>query len=235
MARTHHTCWFHAQEFHTLGSPNGGSRRPPHTPPLPLLLCATVKDLGHSGLQSLPSPVLSCPTDTHEQLYHTRASARSQPRVLLACLQGSQPWGKGEAALHTESLMRVGTQVGESRAGWRPQCLAHRPPLLQLCPLLHRAPHLHPSPSLGSSEPHLHLGPPTVSPLLPPAAGEGNSALSPLNPGELLIALHNIDSVKCDMKSIIKGEVPHPPHCWPALQAGYRVSVNPHTGWHQPG
>ncbi|KAF6079576.1 symplekin [Phyllostomus discolor] len=34
--------------------------------------------------------------------------------------------------------------------------------------------------------------------------GEGNSALSPLNPGELLIALHNIDSSKCDMKSIIK-------------------------------
>ncbi|XP_044527029.1 symplekin-like isoform X2 [Gracilinanus agilis] len=34
--------------------------------------------------------------------------------------------------------------------------------------------------------------------------GEGNSAVSPLNPGELLIALHNIDSVKCDMKSIIK-------------------------------
>ncbi|XP_035313665.1 symplekin isoform X1 [Cricetulus griseus] len=34
--------------------------------------------------------------------------------------------------------------------------------------------------------------------------GEGNSALSPLNPFELLIALHNIDSVKCDMKSIIK-------------------------------
>ncbi|XP_049643197.1 symplekin isoform X2 [Suncus etruscus] len=34
--------------------------------------------------------------------------------------------------------------------------------------------------------------------------GEGNSALSPLNPGELLIALHNIDSAKCDMKSIIK-------------------------------
>lgn len=28
--------------------------------------------------------------------------------------------------------------------------------------------------------------------------------MSPLNPGELLIALHNIDSVKCDMKSIIK-------------------------------
>ncbi|XP_050784018.1 symplekin isoform X1 [Gopherus flavomarginatus] len=34
--------------------------------------------------------------------------------------------------------------------------------------------------------------------------GEGNSAVSPLNPGELLIALHNIDSAKCDMKSIIK-------------------------------
>uniref|UniRef100_A0A8D0GAE2 Symplekin n=1 Tax=Sphenodon punctatus TaxID=8508 RepID=A0A8D0GAE2_SPHPU len=34
--------------------------------------------------------------------------------------------------------------------------------------------------------------------------GEGNSAVSPLNPGELLIALHNIDSSKCDMKSIIK-------------------------------
>ncbi|XP_029475439.1 symplekin isoform X2 [Rhinatrema bivittatum] len=34
--------------------------------------------------------------------------------------------------------------------------------------------------------------------------GEGNSSVSPLNPGELLIALHNIDSTKCDMKSIIK-------------------------------
>ncbi|XP_068766208.1 symplekin [Struthio camelus] len=34
--------------------------------------------------------------------------------------------------------------------------------------------------------------------------GEGTSAVSPLNPGELLIALHNIDSSKCDMKSIIK-------------------------------
>ncbi|KAM9590922.1 LOW QUALITY PROTEIN: symplekin-like [Morphnus guianensis] len=30
------------------------------------------------------------------------------------------------------------------------------------------------------------------------------SAMSPLNPGELLIALHNINSSKCDMKSIIK-------------------------------
>lgn len=53
------------------------------------------------------------------------------------------------------------------------------------------------------------LSPPTPA---PPAAGEGNSALSPLNPGELLIALHNIDSVKCDMKSIIKGEAPVPPN-----------------------
>ncbi|KAM6970016.1 symplekin [Aplochiton taeniatus] len=33
---------------------------------------------------------------------------------------------------------------------------------------------------------------------------EGSSSLSPLTPGELLIALHNIDSTKCDMKSIIK-------------------------------
>uniref|UniRef100_A0A663FJ66 Symplekin n=1 Tax=Aquila chrysaetos chrysaetos TaxID=223781 RepID=A0A663FJ66_AQUCH len=31
------------------------------------------------------------------------------------------------------------------------------------------------------------------------------SAVSPLNPGELLIALHIINSSKCDMKSIIKG------------------------------
>ncbi|MBN3313005.1 SYMPK protein, partial [Atractosteus spatula] len=33
---------------------------------------------------------------------------------------------------------------------------------------------------------------------------EGSSTVSPLTPGELLIALHNIDSSKCDMKSIIK-------------------------------
>uniref|UniRef100_A0A671P0P9 Symplekin-like n=1 Tax=Sinocyclocheilus anshuiensis TaxID=1608454 RepID=A0A671P0P9_9TELE len=33
---------------------------------------------------------------------------------------------------------------------------------------------------------------------------EGSSSMSPLTPGELLIALHNIDSSKCDMKSIIK-------------------------------
>lgn len=34
--------------------------------------------------------------------------------------------------------------------------------------------------------------------------GEGSSSVSPLTPGDLLIALHNIDSTKCDMKSIIK-------------------------------
>ncbi|XP_056601871.1 symplekin isoform X2 [Triplophysa dalaica] len=33
---------------------------------------------------------------------------------------------------------------------------------------------------------------------------EGSSSMSPLSPAELLIALHNIDSSKCDMKSIIK-------------------------------
>lgn len=33
---------------------------------------------------------------------------------------------------------------------------------------------------------------------------EGSSSMSPLTPAELLIALHNIDSSKCDMKSIIK-------------------------------
>lgn len=36
-------------------------------------------------------------------------------------------------------------------------------------------------------------------------SGEGSSSVSPLTPGDLLIALHNIDSTKCDMKSIIKG------------------------------
>lgn len=36
-------------------------------------------------------------------------------------------------------------------------------------------------------------------------AGEGSSSMCPLSPAELLIALHNIDSAKCDMKSIIKG------------------------------
>ncbi|RVE58480.1 hypothetical protein OJAV_G00209660 [Oryzias javanicus] len=33
---------------------------------------------------------------------------------------------------------------------------------------------------------------------------EGSSSVAPLTPGDLLISLHNIDSVKCDMKSIIK-------------------------------
>ncbi|KAJ8266595.1 hypothetical protein GJAV_G00132310 [Gymnothorax javanicus] len=33
---------------------------------------------------------------------------------------------------------------------------------------------------------------------------EGSSSMSPLTPGEFLVALHNIDSTKCDMKSIIK-------------------------------
>lgn len=33
---------------------------------------------------------------------------------------------------------------------------------------------------------------------------EGSSSVSPVTPGDLLIALHNIDSTKCDMKSIIK-------------------------------
>uniref|UniRef100_A0A8C2DYQ2 Symplekin n=1 Tax=Cyprinus carpio TaxID=7962 RepID=A0A8C2DYQ2_CYPCA len=36
---------------------------------------------------------------------------------------------------------------------------------------------------------------------------EGSPSMSPLTPGELLIALHNIDSSKCDMKSIIKGSI----------------------------
>ncbi|XP_064408748.1 symplekin isoform X2 [Latimeria chalumnae] len=40
--------------------------------------------------------------------------------------------------------------------------------------------------------------------LLGTQQGDGSSAVSPLTPGELLIALHNIDSTKCDMKSIIK-------------------------------
>uniref|UniRef100_A0A9R1SEE8 Symplekin n=2 Tax=Cyprinus carpio TaxID=7962 RepID=A0A9R1SEE8_CYPCA len=38
---------------------------------------------------------------------------------------------------------------------------------------------------------------------------EGSPSMSPLTPGELLIALHNIDSSKCDMKSIIKGSISH--------------------------
>ncbi|MGH0168687.1 UNVERIFIED_CONTAM: hypothetical protein FKN15_055119, partial [Acipenser sinensis] len=34
--------------------------------------------------------------------------------------------------------------------------------------------------------------------------GEGSSTVSPLTPGELLMSLHNIDTTRCDMKSIIK-------------------------------
>ncbi|KAE8584929.1 hypothetical protein XENTR_v10021162 [Xenopus tropicalis] len=34
--------------------------------------------------------------------------------------------------------------------------------------------------------------------------GEVSSSMSPLTPGDLLVALHNIDSSKCDMKSVIK-------------------------------
>lgn len=71
------------------------------------------------------------------------------------------------------------------------------------------------------------LSPPP--PRLSPTAGEGNSALSPLNPGELLIALHNIDSVKCDMKSIIKGEAPSPsPLKWPGLRGLGEEAQSPH-------
>ena len=33
----------------------------------------------------------------------------------------------------------------------------------------------------------------------------GTNFQSPLTPAELLIALHNIDPSKCDMKTIIKG------------------------------
>ncbi|XP_068106179.1 symplekin [Hyperolius riggenbachi] len=34
--------------------------------------------------------------------------------------------------------------------------------------------------------------------------GDVSSSMSPLTPGDLLVALHNIDSSKCDMKSVIK-------------------------------
>lgn len=55
-------------------------------------------------------------------------------------------------------------------------------------------------------EPHPHPNcPRSKATRYCPLAGDGASAVSPLNPGELLIALHNIDSSKCDMKSIIKG------------------------------
>lgn len=56
--------------------------------------------------------------------------------------------------------------------------------------------------------PALPPQPSTPSPpsSLPLPTGEGSSTVSPLTPGDLLIALHNIDSTKCDMKSIIKGQ-----------------------------
>lgn len=60
-------------------------------------------------------------------------------------------------------------------------------------------------------------------------ASDSVLALSPLNPGELLIALHNIDSVKCDMKSIIKGEaVLRPPFSGLVSAAGKNLR-HPHT------
>ena len=37
--------------------------------------------------------------------------------------------------------------------------------------------------------------------------GDNSAGQSPLTPAELLIALHNIDTAKCDIKSIIKGMV----------------------------
>ncbi|XP_072300068.1 symplekin-like [Eucyclogobius newberryi] len=40
--------------------------------------------------------------------------------------------------------------------------------------------------------------------LLDTQHSEGTLSVSPLTPGDLLIALHNIDSIECDMKSIIK-------------------------------
>lgn len=91
------------------------------------------------------------------------------------------------------------------------------------------------SPSLGGRGPVSQasiLSPPP--PPTPPAAGEGNSALSPLNPGELLIALHNIDSAKCDMKSIIKGEA-HPPPSRPPSSVAWPLRTWGRTlGWSRP-
>ena len=37
--------------------------------------------------------------------------------------------------------------------------------------------------------------------------GDNSVGQSPLSPAELLLALHNIDHTKCDMKSIIKGKL----------------------------
>jgi len=36
---------------------------------------------------------------------------------------------------------------------------------------------------------------------------EGLTHMSPLTPAELLIALHNIDPSKCELKTVIKGNV----------------------------
>lgn len=92
------------------------------------------------------------------------------------------------------------------------------------------------SPSLGGRGPVSQasiLSPPPPPP--PPTAGEGNSALSPLNPGELLIALHNIDSAKCDMKSIIKGEAPRPrPAPTPSSVAWPLRTQGRTLGWSRP-
>lgn len=148
-------------------------------------------------------------------------------------LLGAQPREEGEELLERISYCprRVGTpcrEGGEQGEGF-PEGVAFSPFFFVPCPsllssqshqrrgcLMQRVPHTRShSPSLGTQT---HLLGATLSPSpsrsLP--TGEGNSALSPLNPGELLIALHNIDSVKCDMKSIIKGEaLPPVPPKWP--------------------
>jgi symplekin len=36
---------------------------------------------------------------------------------------------------------------------------------------------------------------------------EGLSHMSPLTPAELLIALHNVDPSKCELKTVIKGNM----------------------------
>ncbi len=41
------------------------------------------------------------------------------------------------------------------------------------------------------------------------AHGQDSAYTSPLTPAELLIALHNIDNTKCDMKTIIRGKLGH--------------------------
>lgn len=139
-------------------------------------------------------------------------------------------WGRETTKPHSDvALTRDPVGGGEqekeaSRRRWLSSCCLFGP--LFLCslsppvPLKQRAPHLHSLFPQWGTRRSLHLGFQTVSSLPLPhslPAGEGNSALSPLNPGELLIALHNIDSAKCDMKSIIKGEAPPAPLTWPGL------------------